>query len=376
MVVWCVLVATLFTAKASHAAPNADGEDIPRNEAAATSRIVSLIRDTVTQGHTEEGRAHRDAHRKAHGCVKATFEVLPGLNSTLAVGVFAKPATYPATIRFSNGSGKSQDDRQGDARGMAIKLDKVPGAKILEDEKDAATQDFLLINSPIFFIRTAADYVALQEAISSGAAWKFFLNPFHLFHEARIAKAIQGKKLTNPLNARYWSTTPYKLGSTQMKYSARPCSGERFDDRSRSVDLLRENMERYLSAEEACFEFEVQVRTNPVTMPIEDPTIEWDEHDAPFVQVARVKIPLQRPEQGEACEILSYTPWHSLPEHRPLGGISRVRFDVYREVSKLRHDLNGQTRGEPSQETHGGSMALPRGSPMGPRQVRPPRDGE
>ena len=98
------------------------------------------------------------------------------------------------------------------------------------------------------------------------------------------------------------------------------------------------------AAEEACFEFEVQVRTNPITMPIEDPTIEWDEHDAPFVQVARVTIPIQRPEQGEACEILSYTPWHSLPEHRPLGGISRVRLDVYREVSKLRHELNGQTR--------------------------------
>src|SRR5512141_3214541 len=67
-IVWFVLFATLFTAKASHAAPNSDGEDIPRNEAAATSRIVSLIRDTVTQGHTEEGLAHRDAHRKAHGC--------------------------------------------------------------------------------------------------------------------------------------------------------------------------------------------------------------------------------------------------------------------------------------------------------------------
>jgi len=345
-----VLVSTIFAAMLSYAAANSDGEDIPRNEAEATSRIVSLIQDMVRQGRAEEGRAHRDAHRKAHGCVKATFEVLPDLSSLLAVGVFAKPALYPATIRFSNGSGKSQDDHDGDARGMAIKLDKVPGAKIIEDEKSASTQDFIMINHPIFFIRNAADYVSFQEGVSSGATWKFFLNPFHLFHEARIAKAIRGKKLTNPLNSRYWSMTPCKLGSSQMKYSARPCAGESFDDRSGSVDLLRENMESYLAATEACFEFEVQVRSNPFTMPIEDPTIEWDENEAHFVKVARVKIPVQRPEQGEACEILSYTPWHSLPEHRPLGGISRVRLDVYREVSKLRHELNGQKREEPSKE--------------------------
>jgi hypothetical protein len=97
----------------------------------------------------------------------------------------------------------------------------------------------------------------------------------------------------------------------------------------------------------ACFEFQVQTRTVPASMPIEDPTIEWKEAQSPFVTVARIDIPAQTPEAADMCEIRSYTPWHSIPAHRPLGGISRVRKDVYVTISKLRHQLNGQPRIEP-----------------------------
>ncbi len=45
---------------------------------------------------------------------------------------------------------------------MAIKLLGVPGPKLADDEKE--TQDFLLINSPVFFVRNAADYVELSKA--------------------------------------------------------------------------------------------------------------------------------------------------------------------------------------------------------------------
>ena len=44
---------------------------------------------------------------------------------------------------------------------------------------------------------------------------------------------------------------------------------------------------------------------------------------------------------------VSVTPWHSLPAHRPLGGINRLRKIVYREISKLRHQLNGADQDEP-----------------------------
>ena len=58
----------------------------------------------------------------------------------------------------------------------------------------------------------------------------------------------------------------------------------------------------------------------------------------------------ESPDQQKFCENLSMNPWHAVPEHRPLGGINRVRQVVYAAISKLRHDLNGAPRTEPTGE--------------------------
>jgi hypothetical protein len=44
---------------------------------------------------------------------------------------------------------------------------------------------------------------------------------------------------------------------------------------------------------------------------------------------------------------LSFTPWHALPEHRPLGGINRARKVIYEAISKRRHEHNREPRTEP-----------------------------
>ena len=84
---------------------------------------------------------------------------------------------------------------------------------------------------------------------------------------------------------------------------------------------------------------------------MEDSKTEWLESEAPFIKVATIRIPKQvfdTPEQNEFCENLSFTPWHSLPEHRPLGGVNRVRRTVYEATSKLRHEMNRAQRTEPT----------------------------
>ena len=112
-------------------------------------------------GTTEEGRAYRDAHRKAHGCVKATFEVLPGLNPDARrrglrqTRHVSRDDSFLEWLGQEPGRSRRRRPRDGDQARQG------PGREILDDEKDAATQDFLLINSPVFFIRNAADYVAL-----------------------------------------------------------------------------------------------------------------------------------------------------------------------------------------------------------------------
>jgi hypothetical protein len=52
-------------------------------------------------------------------------------------------------------------------------------------------------------------------------------------------------------------------------------------------------------------------------------------------------------EQNAFCENLSFTPWHALPEHKPLGVTNRLRKIIYQHISGLRHQMNGTTPQEP-----------------------------
>src|SRR5258708_37750280 len=144
--------------------------------------------------------------------------------------------------------------------------------------------------------------------------------------------------------------TPYLFGDTACKYSAQPVGPlSPFNDTA-APDFLHDNLVRHLADRGAAFDFMVQLRAHPDAMPIEDPTIEWSESAAPFVPVARITIAPQdfdQPTQRAFCENLSFTPWHGLDAHRPLGGINRVRRTVYETVSQLRHELNRVARQEP-----------------------------
>jgi hypothetical protein len=120
------------------------------------------------------------------------------------------------------------------------------------------------------------------------------------------------------------------------------------------LEQTSRNSERHLAGTSASFDLMVQLRTRPDAMPIEDPTVIWDKGAAPFVPVASITTPEQSfdsPEQNAFCENLSFTPWHCIDAHRPLGGINRVRRVVYEAISRLRHDLNGAPRREPTDFT-------------------------
>jgi len=253
------LAASLLLACASQAAtpaPNADGEVIPADEAAAIAAVSTSLKASVQAVQTKEGHAFRDA------------------------------ASYDAVIRYSNGS-QTTDDTKGDARGMAVKILGVPGPKLLEDEPNASTQDFLLMNSNVFFVKNAKEYVSFQKAITGGAFSLAGWLATHAFNEGATLLKIQGAKVTNPLNVRYFSPVPNKLGSQQMKVSATPCAGATFQGTSTGPDLLRENLQATLSQQGACFDFAVQLRTDPAKMPIEDATVEWKESASPYVKVAQ-----------------------------------------------------------------------------------------
>ena len=150
-------------------------ELIPQTEAADTQTIVKIIEGAINAAYAMGERpAMRDAHAKGHGCVKGDFTVGTDVPPALRRGVFAQPHTFAAWIRFSNGAGTPHDDAIGDGRGLAIKLTGVPGKKLLADEAEAQTQDFVMINYPVFFIRNVADYVPFTALSLAGKSAEFF----------------------------------------------------------------------------------------------------------------------------------------------------------------------------------------------------------
>jgi hypothetical protein len=136
------------------------------------------------------------------------------------------------------------------------------------------------------------------------------------------------------------------LGNQAIKFSVVPhVTGESFnpDKAADKSNYLREAMTKHLASQDACFDFKIQLQTDAVKMPIEDPTVEWDEQESPYVKVATIRIPAQNFNTEERkCfdEKQSFSPWHTLPEHQPLGGVNRARKRIYGELAKFRNGTN------------------------------------
>lgn len=331
--------------------PAIDQEVIEQNEAENIDAIVQMSIDRLKSQFPDGKRpVLRDAHPKAHGLVQAQFIVLDDLPDYLRHGVFKEARTFDALIRFSAGNVEVQADTIPQAAGMAIKLLGVDGKKLLQREADAKTQDFIMINAPIFFTSNLADYVTLHKYLGEGRLLEFFqARP----EEMAAVMVVRGQRLFNPLQVRYWSMTPYRLGDYAIKFSARPISRTTNEPPSKAgPDFKRDVMMEQIAREDVYFEFGVQLQTDPVSMPVENPVVLWDETEAPFQRVALIRIPAQDISSEawvEFGENLSFTPWHSLPEHQPLGSNNRARLKVYEAISDFRHEMNGVEAREPSE---------------------------
>jgi hypothetical protein len=294
-------------------------------------------------------RTLRDAHPKMHGCVRGDFSIVPDLPGELSIGVFKLSRTFPVWVRFSNQNGTVSTDAKADIRGVAIKLMGVEGARLLPDGAPGTTQDFILISDSRFVTKNVAEFDGLVKALIGGRipiAWYFLT---HLRVLRNLMSSL--RCFSNPLEIRYFSVVPSLLGDKAVKYSLTPrAAGHGPVPKNPSNDYLREAMVDQLASRDAVFDFSVQFQVDPYKMPIEDPGTTWDEARSLFRRVATLTIPSQifdTPERREFGDNLSFNPWRCLPEHRPLGGISRARRQVYQALSTFRHETNQALRDEP-----------------------------
>src|SRR5690348_5593112 len=123
-------------------------ENPPANEGPLIEKLRQLL--TMGQRSAPGAAEHRGQHPKSHGCVWSVVDIARDLPTELHTSVFQPGAQYQAIVRFSNG--RTNDDTQRDAHGMAIKLLGVEGPKLLENDEQG-TQDFVLADSPSFFAR-------------------------------------------------------------------------------------------------------------------------------------------------------------------------------------------------------------------------------
>ena len=288
---------------------------------------------------------------------KGELRVLPHLPDELAQGLFQQDAIYPVVVRFSNSASQAQPDVVPDGRGMAIQVRGIAGEFVSTDEQTASTQDFIMINHPVFFTRNVKDYLRLEQvlveaddhlvATIAGALTAGHWNPLDWhWREAITAARIVGQPPAHPASLTYFSMAPIRFGKYMAKYRVKP-AGDRHDSYVELVkslalhsDALRLALEQTLRSQEVLFEFQVQLRTSARTMPIEDANVEWPESESPYRTVAHLLIPRQditSSQLNDDCKSLAFNVWNALTAHRPLGGINRVRRYAYRVSSAWRN---------------------------------------
>lgn len=324
------------------------GHEYPeKDEEKIAEKIVKLLQDQMLRMYAKNNEKQlRQIHPKMNGCVKAEFIVEKNLPEELRVGLFKEEKCFPSWIRFSNGDTKPLPDWKKDIRGFAIKIMNVPGEKIVESIKGGGNHDLILMSTKNFVSKKIKHFHRILKVLT--VPYKpgtFFPKLFSLIASFPIlVRGTKAKiKCDHPFEVSYFSTVPYRFGdkTKAVKYAVIPSDKNmlKFTDKT-SKDFLRANMAATLLKHEIVYDFFIQLQTDPVKMPIEDPTVVWN---SPLIKIATIRIPKQAfdmPEQNEFGDNLSFNPWHALPEHRPLGNFNRVRKKIYEEMYEFRHKHN------------------------------------
>lgn len=342
-------------------------EVIPADEGDDIRQVVQAVTTILERSRAKSGHYQSDVHVKTVGYAVGEFRVLPNLPTELAQGLFQADRTYPAVIHFSNSASQAQADWLPDGRGLSIKLLGVDGNRLPGEENTGRTQDFVMINHPVFFARNVKDMLRLEQVlvdandnplatlqgVLTGGHW----NPLHWhWNEAITALRIAGHLPAHPASQTYYSMAPIRYAQYVAKYRVRPAGEQpsswldlvsKLGSHANGLHLM---LEETLQSQQILFEFQVQLRTSVETMPIEDATVEWPECESPFRTVALLMLPRQEIaalQRTNASQQLAFNVWHCLAEHRPLGGINRLRREVYRVSSSWRQQAAGGECREP-----------------------------
>ncbi len=345
---------------------------------------LSRTMQHITRSMAERYRhAYRPVHAKSHGVLVGTLTSFPGLPEHLAQGLFASTETHPVILRFSTNPGDLLADNVSSPRALALKVLNVDGDKV-PNHTGNTTQDFVCVNSEVF---SAPDPAGFLEQI------KTFDKTLHLPEgvkhvvsvAARGANAALsavgaksatlsgiGQPATHILGETFTTVAPLRFGNYIAKLAIAPGSdnlkkligeGISLESDYNALELL---IKKFFRHEIAVWDVKVQLALaeDPALdekdklFPIEKADTQWpseSEHDkpaSPWQTVAQITVQPQDSysdaRQLFVDEQLSFSPWHALAAHQPLGGVMRSRLKAYEEARKYRAQRNAREIVEPT----------------------------
>ncbi|MEJ8825277.1 catalase family protein [Variovorax humicola] len=318
--------------------------------------------DSIVRSFTQQmsdlwkpGGFERGGNTKTQGILRGEFTVHDNLPEHMRRGIYAKPQTFKAWVRFSGpGPYITPDIDDVGFMSISIKLMGVEGPKLMEDEQH--TLDMFGVSTATFVTPDAKANAALQLWSVKNAQVFYFVNLHDSHVLDLIMQSLYIKTQTSPFEAPYFSCVPYLMGEGQaMVYSVWPKSNKKTRIPNLPFrppdDYLRNAMVASLSEGDVELEVRMQMQTDPHLMPIENAGVLWPEKLSPRIPVATLRLPRQTfnsPAQMAFAKRLSYNPWHTIAEHRPLGNQSRARKRMYWELSQFRHKMNAVPHYEPN----------------------------
>ena len=298
-----------------------------------------------------------------------TFTVLDGLPAPYAQGLFAKPGRYEAILRISTNPGDILDDAVSVPRGLALKVIGVEGEHLAPQE--APTQDFVMVNGPAFLAPDPATFAkslsllakttdrvpGLKKAFSTVARGIEQVIE-GVGGESATLKSVGGHPMTNPLGETYFGQTPFRYGEHVAKFSLAPASDElkRLEDAELDVrgrpNGIRDSLIDHFHAQGGVWELRVQLR-NERRNHADRGCLGGLAGGGEPVRHRRAGSRSQPQEswsEARSAQIddgMSFSVWHALAAHRPLGGINRARRETYAMSKDLRARQNGCPIHEP-----------------------------
>ena len=343
------------------------------NVAADEGRTIEGLNETfdtiLTTVAEHSGHAVRSVHAKAHGILEGILTVEAGLPPELAQGMFAAPGEHTVYMRMSTNAGDILPDAVSLPRGLAVKVLDVPGERLPGAE--GTTQNFIMVNGKVFQAPTADKFLGSLKLLAKTTdraeglkvAASTVLRGVNkvltaVGIESPTIGALGGAANVDPLGETYYSVTPFRYGDHIAKFSVAPVApaltaltGNAIDASGRP-DAIRETVQSEMKGIDGVWEFRVQLCRDLERQPVEDPTVEWDEDEAPFVKVATIRV--RRQDSWEASRVqavdegMRFSVWTGIAAHQPLGNINRARNAPYRRSAEFRERFNGCPIHEPT----------------------------